>query len=111
MMDGSGIIDYIDWLDKSMMFIVRWLYSSRDHSSLDVVQNIPFGCMILYQTWLYDDFVYVVIQNYTIDFPKPCNLLAFWRFAEEQAFSAQAERGQLGESCSCGIFEVIDINS
>ena len=67
MMDGSGIIDYIDWLEKSMMFIVRWLYSSRDHSSLDLV----------------------VIPKYTIDFPKPCK-------TEEQAFSAQAERGHVG---------------
>lgn len=69
MMDGSGILDYIDWLEKSMMLIVRWLYSSRDHSNLDLV----------------------VIPNYTIDFPKPCK-------TEEQAFSAQAERGHVGSS-------------
>ena len=53
-------------MEKSMMLILRWLYSSRGHSSqFQFGTKQQFGCMILYQTWLYDDFVYIYIFIYS----------------------------------------------
>ena len=93
------------WLmEKSMMLILRWLYSSRGHSSqFQFGTKQQFGGMILYQTWFYEDFVCIAIQKYTIDFRKPCTTIdlsgsfacIFFPVSEEQAFSASAERGHL----------------